>query len=184
MTPLPDIRRLGAFLRRGGIIAYATESCFGLGCDPSNPKAVRRLLWLKRRPVSKGLILVGSAFRQFQRFLDPLPVEFYDQFRKWWPGPTTLLLPASRRCPPWVRGHHAKQAVRITAHLETARLCHALDMALVSTSANRSRQHPLKTYRACRQAFGNKVMVLPGQIGKRKRPSTIVDPFSGGVVRP
>jgi L-threonylcarbamoyladenylate synthase len=184
MTPLPPIRRLHAYLKRGGMIAYATESCFGLGCDPRNARAVRRLLWLKRRPRGKGLILIGSAFRQFRRFLSPLPATLASQLEKWWPGPNTLLLPASRRCPPWVRGHHTKQAVRVTAHLETVRLCHALDLALVSTRANRSGQRPLKSYRACRMAFGAKVWVLPGRIGSRKSQSTIIDPLSGGVVRP
>lgn len=183
MTPLPPIRRLHAYLKRGGVIAYATESCFGLGCDPRNARAVRRLLWLKRRPQYKGLILIGSALRQFRRFLAPLPATLEARLGEWWPGPNTLLLPASRRCPPWLKGHHPKLAVRVTAHLETIRLCRALDMALVSTSANRSGQHPLKTYRACRQAFKSKVWVLPGRIGTRKRPSTILDPLGGGVLR-
>lgn len=184
MTPLPPIRRLRAFLKRGGVIAYATESCFGLGCDPRNARAVRRLLWLKRRPQTKGLILIGSAFRQFRRFLAPLPQPLETRLGDWWPGPNTLLLPTTRRCPPWLKGQHAKLAVRITAHPEAARLCHALDMALVSTSANRSGQQPLKTWRACRKAFGRKAWVLPGRIGKRKRPSTIIDPLSGGILRP
>lgn len=181
---LPDIRRLRAYLKRDGVIAYATESCFGLGCDPRNPRAVRRLLWLKRRPRAKGLILIGSALHQFHRFLAPLPAGLAARLGEWWPGPNTLLLPVSARCPPWLKGRHPKLAVRVTAHPQAARLCHALDMALVSTSANRSGQRPLKTYRACRQAFGGKVWVLPGRIGTRKRPSTIIDPLSGGIHRP
>jgi L-threonylcarbamoyladenylate synthase len=54
IPPQPDIHRLRAYLKRGGIIAYATESCFGLGCDPANRRAVRRILRLKGRPQSKG----------------------------------------------------------------------------------------------------------------------------------
>lgn len=184
MTPLPDIRRLRAYLNRGGVIAYATESCFGLGCDPRNARAVRRLLWLKGRPRSRGLILIGSAFSQFRAFLAPLPASLAARLEEWWPGPNTLLLPASRRCPPWLRGKHSKLAVRVTAHPQAARLCRALDMALVSTSANRSGQRSLKSARACRLAFDQKVWVLPGHIGKRKRPSTILDPLGGGILRP
>jgi len=184
MTPLPNIRRVRAYLQRGGIIAYATESCFGLGCDPLNARAVRRLLWLKRRPRAKGLILIGSAVEQFRAFLAPLPSPLKARLAEWWPGPNTLLLPVSRRCPNWLKGRHNRLAVRVTAHPEAARLCHALDQALVSTSANRSGQNALKTYRACRQAFGKIVWVLPGRIGRRKRPSTIVDPYSGQIFRP
>ncbi len=183
MTPLPNIRRVHAYLRRGGIIAYATESCFGLGCAPLNARAVRRLLWLKRRPRAKGLILIGSEARQFRRFLAPLPTSLEARLGEWWPGPNTLLLPVSRHCPTWLKGHHDRLAVRVTAHPEAARLCHALDRALVSTSANRSGQVPLKTYRACRQAFGRNVWVLPGRVGRRKRPSTIIEPDSGQIFR-
>lgn len=184
MIPLPPVRRLRAFLNKGGLIAYATESCFGLGCDPGNARAVRRILALKHRPQAKGLILIGSEFRQFRRFLKPLPAPVAARLGEWWPGPNTLLLPASRKCPPWLRGRHAKLAVRVTAHAQTARLCHALDMALVSTSANLAGQKSLKTWRACQQAFGGRVWVLPGRIGRRKRPSTILDPLQGDVVRP
>ncbi|HNQ04865.1 MAG TPA: L-threonylcarbamoyladenylate synthase [Thiobacillaceae bacterium] len=180
---LPATRSLHAHLRGGGLIAYATESCFGLGCDPRNARAVRRLLRLKHRPQTKGLILIGGAVGQFRHFLAPLPAELSSRLAQWWPGPHTLLLPAARRCPPWLRGHHTKLAVRVTAHPQAARLCHALGMALVSTSANRSGQQPLKTWRACQRAFGAQVWVLHGRIGRRKRPSTILDPLTGGVIR-
>lgn len=176
-------RRLRAWLRRGGVIAYATESCFGLGCDPRSRRGVQRILRLKRRPQHKGLILVGSQASQFHRYLQPLPASLTQRLPDWWPGPVTLLLPAAPRCPRWLRGRHAKLAVRVSAHPDTAHLCHALGMALVSTSANRSGQRPFKTATACRRAFGAQVRVLDGRIGTRKRPSTILDPLSGGVLR-
>ena len=190
-TRLPDPRRLRAWLRRGGLIAYATESCFGLGCDPRNPHALRRLLRLKRRPAHKGLILIGSDPTQFRPFIQPLPPALQARLAEWWPGPNTLLLPAARACSPLLRGHHRKLAVRVTAHPDAARLCHALGMAVVSTSANRAGQKPLKTARACKQAFSHqgwarvweRVWVLPGRIGQRKRPSTVFDPLSGQVFR-
>ena len=85
--------------------------------------------------------------------------------------------------PPALRGRHAQLAVRITAHGEAAALCRALGTALVSTSANRAGQRSLKTARACRQAFGERVLTLPGRIGKRRKPSTIIDFASGRVLR-
>ena len=184
VIPLPDIRGLRAWLRRGGVIAYATESCFGLGCDPRNARALRHLLALKGRPRAKGLILIGSDVRQFAPFLEPLPAGLFARLSRWWPGPNTLLLPASRRCPRWLTGRHGKLAVRVTAHPEASRLCHALGLALVSTSANRTGQRALKTATACRRAFGASVWVLPGRSGRRSTPSTILDPLSGAVLRP
>lgn len=184
MTPLPPIRRIRAFLRRGGVIAYPTESCYGLGCDPRNPRAVDRILRLKGRPRAKGLILIGSDAGQFDRFLAPIPAEVVRRLADWWPGPNTILLRWSRRCPHWLTGKFTKLAVRVTAHPEAARLCRFLGMALVSTSANRSGQRALKTAADCRREFGRHVWALDGRVGRRKRPSTILDPASGGVLRP
>jgi L-threonylcarbamoyladenylate synthase len=182
VTPLPDTQRLRRHLRDGGLIAYATESCFGLGCDPRNYRAVRRLLRLKGRPQGKGLILIGSEPNQFLRCLAALPAHL--DLSAYWPGPTSLLLPKSLRCPRWLTGRHDRLAVRVTAHREAARLCHHLGMALVSTSANRSGANAHKSAQACRQAFGSAVLVLPGLIGRRRRPSTILDPLRGEVWRP
>ena len=176
VTQLAALRR---FLAQGGVIAYPTESCYGLGCDPMNARAVARILSLKGRPRSRGLILIGSEPAQFAPYLAEPPAAW----PQYWPGPTTLLLPAAQHCPRWLTGQHDKLAVRVTAHAAAARLCHALGMALVSTSANRSGRRMLRTAAACRRAFGTRVWVLDGRIGRRRRPSTIVDPASGGVFR-
>lgn len=184
MDPRPDARALRRYLEAGGVIAYATESCFGLGCDPRSHRAVSRILRLKGRPRSKGLILVAADFAQLAPYLAPLPGELAGRLGQWWPGPTTLLLQAARNCPKWLTGRHGKLAVRVTAHPQVARLCADLDMALVSTSANRAGRRPLKTAAACRKAFGRRVWVLPGRIGRRKRPSTVLDPLSARVLRP
>jgi len=180
---LPDIRRLRAFLKRGGVIAYATESCYGLGCDPANRRAVQRILKLKGRPQRKGLILIGSDIRQFKRYLARIPDDLAARLNAWWPGPNTLLLPTSQRCPHWLSGRHDSLAVRVTAHQETARLCRALNMALVSTSANRAGNRPIKDAKTCAKTFGKQIFTLPGHIGRRKRPSSIIDPHSGKTFR-
>jgi L-threonylcarbamoyladenylate synthase len=183
MTPLPYIRRLRAFIKRGGVIAYPTESCFGLGCDPANRRAVQRILALKGRPQRKGLILVGSDLRQFSRYLAPLPFGFEARLSEWWPGPNTLLLPVSKHCPRWLNGAHDTLAVRVTAHPGCRSLCHAIGMALISTSANRAGCRPIKDAKTCTRIFGKQVLTLPGQIGRHKRPSRIIEPLSGKTYR-
>lgn len=182
-TPPPDAQRLRAFIKRGGVIAYATESCYGLGCDPRNRSAVLRILRMKRRPQGKGLILIGSDVAQFRRFLAPLPAALADRLDEWWPGPNTLLLPAAKSCPRWLRGAHDKLAVRVSAHRDAARLCKQVGMALVSTSANQAGKRPLKSAAACAKAFGAKIWAIPGRIGRRKRPSRIIDPGTGDIFR-
>jgi len=172
-----------AHLLRGGVIAYATESCFGLGCDPLDVRAIRRVLAIKARPNFKGLIVIAARVEQILPLVEPLTDAQMDELARYWPGPYTFLLPASRKVPPLLRGHHDKIAVRVTAHPDAAGLCSALGTALVSTSANRAGKRSLKTARACAREFGEQVLVLPGRIGKRRKPSTIIDFSTGKQLR-
>lgn len=166
-------RALAAHLRRGGLIAYPTESCYGLGCDPDNRAAVLRLLKLKQRPQRKGLILVASDYHQVARYLQPLTPNEQAKLQYGGAQAVTYLMPAHHSAPRWLRGTHDTLAVRLTAHPFAAQLCRSVGSALVSTSANRSGQRPAKTYAQCRRLFGDRIWVLPGHVGKRKKPSTI-----------
>lgn len=175
--------RIRRHLQRGGVIAYPTESCYGLGCDPRNPRAVRRVLALKKRSPAKGLILIAAHPRQLRPYVAKLSPALTDRMRSRWPGPHTWLVPASRNCPAVLRGAHDTVAVRVTAHPTASELCRAADMALVSTSANLSGGKPAKTAGECRRLFGKRVLVIPGPIGARRRPSTIQDLLSGNIIR-
>ena len=176
-------RRLAAYLKRGGLIAYPTESCYGLGCDPRNRNAVQRLLKLKQRPQHKGLILIASHYHQVARFLHPITTAQQQQLKMAGAQAITYLMPALHSAPRWLRGSHDTLAVRLTAHKQAAQLCRSVNSALVSTSANRSGQRPAKTYAQCQRLFGRKVWVLPGQVGKRKKPSTIRMWGDGKIIR-
>jgi L-threonylcarbamoyladenylate synthase len=176
-------RVLAAHLRRGGLIAYPTESCYGLGCDPDNRRAVLRILKLKQRPQRKGLILVASHYHQLARYLQPLAPDEQVRLQNDDAQAVTWLMPVKPSCPRWLRGEHDTLAVRLTVHSFAQRLCRSLDSALVSTSANVSGQRPARTYAECRRMFGKKVWVLRGRVGKRKRPSTIRVWVDGRIVR-
>ena len=176
-------RAIAAHLARGGLIAYPTESCYGLGCDPRNRTAVLRLLKLKQRPQRKGLILIASRYEQLTPWLAPLTPDEREKLRSGGMRAITYLMPVKPGCPRWLRGEHDALAVRITAHPQAAALCDALGMALVSTSANRSGGKPARAAAQCRKLFGNAVWTLPGQVGKRKRPSTILAWGDGKIVR-
>lgn len=175
--------RIAAYLRRGGLIAYPTESCYGLGCDPDNRAAVLRLLRLKQRPQRKGLILIAASYRQVARYLQPLTPDEQARLKSDGAQAITCLMPAKPSCPRWLRGVHDTLAVRLTAHRQAAQLCLSASSALVSTSANRSGQRPARTYAQCQRLFGRKVWVLPGRVGKRRKPSTIRAWAGGQIIR-
>jgi L-threonylcarbamoyladenylate synthase len=175
---------LRAHLRRGGLIAYPTESCYGLGCDPRNPRALKRLIRLKGRSAAKGLLLIADHIKRLHPFMRPLSAADRTRMSRSWPGPVTWVIPAASACPPLLTGGRATIAVRVTAHPDAARLCRRLGMALVSTSANTHGKKPAKTAAECRRIFGAQVRVIAGRIGQRRRPSTLIDLATGTVLRP
>ena len=179
-----DAADLRAWLRRGGIIAYPTESCYGLGCDPRNPRALQRLIRLKGRSTAKGMLLIADHFKRLKPFVRPLHAADLARMQHSWPGPVTWVVPASNACPPLLTGGRPTIAVRVTAHPVAARLCRSLGMALVSTSANKSGKKPAKTAAECRRIFGARVRVIAGRIGQRRRPSTLIDLATGNILRP
>jgi L-threonylcarbamoyladenylate synthase len=176
-------RSIAAHLKRGGLIAYPTESCYGLGCDPANRAAVLRLLKLKQRPQRKGLILIASDYQQFKRYLQPLTPAQQRTLCEAGAQAITYLMPVKPSCPRWLRGAHDTLAVRMTAHPFARGLCQGVHSALVSTSANLSGQQSIRTYAECQRQFGKKVWVLPGLVGKRKQPSRILAWADGRIVR-
>ncbi len=176
-------RALAAHLAQGGLIAYPTEYSYGLGCDPANRGAVKRLLALKQRPQKKGLILIASNYHQVARYLAPIMPEQQQKLREAGAQVITYLMPVKKTAPRWLRGAHDTLAVRLTEHVFARQLCHGVKSALVSTSANKRGMRPVRTYSECQRIFGNKVWVLPGLVGKRKQPSRIMAWVDGRIVR-
>lgn len=175
-----ELQQAARVLRQGGIVAYATEHCFGLGCNPFNRSAVLRLLHLKGRPPGKGLIVLAADTGQLEPYVETIPAHVLGT----WPGPHTWLLPTRPGVPAWITGRHAKIALRVTAHAQAAALCHAAGMAIISTSANRAAEAPARSDREVRRRFGKLVdYVLPGCIGAAPAPTPIRDALSGALVR-
>ncbi len=173
-----------ATLRSGGVIAYPTESCFGLGCDPRNRAAVRRLLQIKRRSSRKGLILIADCRCRLSPFVETWDVNMSVEMQSSWPGAHTWLLPASRYASRLLCGDHHTLAVRVIAHAQAAQLCRLAYMPLVSTSANRSGRRVLRSGQAVLREFGDSIdYLVDGRIGTANAPSIIRDGRTGEVLR-
>jgi len=171
-------------VKRGGVIAYPTEAVYGLGCDPRNGDAVQRLLQLKQRSPSKGMILIAAEFEQIVPFIKPLDKKIKERLDRSWPGPVTWLLPAHPEAPQWITGGHKKIAVRITAHPQANALCETLEGPLVSTSANKSRQQAARNVMQVRRIFTDQLdYILPGRVGALSNPTEIRDAETNKVIR-
>lgn len=184
MTTRVAIRRAARIVRGGGVIAYPTEAVFGLGCLPRDRAAVMRVLAIKRRAVSKGLILIGADLEQLERYVVLPPEPRRSEVLASWPGPHTWVLDARSGAPRWITGGRASVAVRVTAHPIAHELCVAVGEALVSTSANVSRRPPHRRLLQLRRDLGPELdYVLAGPLGRSQGPTEIRDARSGRTLR-
>ncbi|MGY3903605.1 Sua5/YciO/YrdC/YwlC family protein [Aeromonas lusitana] len=176
-----------AALRADGVIAYATEAVFGLGCDPDSEAAVQRLLTIKQRPVEKGLILIAADIAQLQDYidLDQLSAEQLARVQASWPGPFTWIMPARATTPTWLTGRFDTLAVRVSGHPQVQALCRAYGKPLVSTSANLTGEEPARsTTEIGVQLARMLAYILPGEVGGQANPSEIKDARTGAIIRP
>ena len=181
---LVDLNYSVKALRSGGVIAYPAESCFGLGCDPSNTTAIRKLLQLKNRKREKGLILIASNTKQLEPWVNLRASPRYAEIIASWPGPHTWILPGSVPLNRWLVGIHSGLAVRVTAHPVAAKLCELFGGPIVSSSANIHSRPALKTAQQVQKCYASRVQGLVyGRIGNMGFPSEIRDGMSGKVVR-
>ena len=167
----------------GGVIAYPTEGVFGLGCLPDDIDAVARILRIKERSPRKGLILIAARPGQFDDWIDPairgaLPEPDPKQ-------PVTWIVRPAARVPAIVTGDNPGLAVRITTNPIAAAICDAVDMPIVSTSANVAGRPVARNAFILHRNFGHLVdYVVPGECGPASGPSEIRDLETGRVLRP
>jgi L-threonylcarbamoyladenylate synthase len=175
--------KLHRFLKCGGIITYATESCFGLGCDPNHSQALKKLIKLKQRDASKGMIVIGAHLKQLLPLCYDLNPKHIAKLKATWPAPHTFIVKASQQCEHLLTGGKSTIAIRVPAHKGARDLCQMAGMAIVSTSANLSGQKSIKTHLAAYRKFGGRVWITQGKIGHYKKPSMIQDLETGKILR-
>lgn len=177
------IREAVRLLAAGGLVAYPTETVYGLGCDPFNGRAVLHLLALKKRELDQGLILVASEFSQLEPLLQPLKPAAKRRVCSAPAIPVTWVLPCLPEIPVWLRGSHDSLAIRVTSHPIAADLCATWDGPLVSTSANIHGRHPATSPLQVRKAFNGQLgCILHGPRGNNTA-SELRNGLTGAVLQ-
>ena len=181
---LLTIKQGAQCLLEGGVIAYPTEAVYGLGCDPDNREAVFRILELKNRPASAGLILVADRLERFAPYIGPVDEEARQRALSTWPGPVTWLFPRAASVPDWLAGVHETIALRVTAHAGCRALCDAFGGPIVSTSANPGSEEPARSAEQVDAYFKGRLSgIVEGALGDSDQPSEIRDLASGRIIR-
>ena len=179
------IRFAAHVIRQGGVIAHPTEAVWGLACDPFNPQAIATILRLKKRPVSKGLILISGVSEHFEPLLEPLSDVLQTRFYAPQNHPSTWLVPdIENQVPKSVKGQHDTVAIRVVDHSELTDLTRLLGHPIVSSSANPAGMEPALSKLRVHQYFSNRLdYILPAKLGGFTRPSIIRDLQTANTVR-
>lgn len=178
---LASIPRAVAALRAGQVIAYPTETVYGLGTDPFNEAATKRLFAAKGRDRSNPILLIVESRDQLSRVTASISKRAAMLMDALWPGPVSLLLPRHPALPEVITAGNDKVCVRCPG-LDWARaLCKAFGGPVTSTSANRSGEAPVQCLDHLHLP-GVSLAFDAGPLG-HALPSTIVDAESGQILR-
>ena len=171
-------------LKEGKIIAYPTEAVFGLGCDPRNQQSVLTLLSLKKRSVTKGLILIAADWQQVIEFINPEAQPLIETVKKIGEKPMTWVFPASTSVPSWIQGNHSGVALRVSNHPVVKQLCSIFNYPIVSTSANLEGAKPALNPHEVESFFKHQICcIINAPIGHLTQPTEIREALSGKGLR-
>ena len=163
-------------IRAGGVIAYPTDTVYGLGADPKNIRAVRKLFSIKGRQADRPILLLikdASEVRDWASEVNPAAERL---MKKFWPGPLTLVFKAKPNVMTELTGGTGTIGLRVPGNALTRQLLAALGTALTGTSANISGRPSLCTAREASEVIGGMVdLVLDGGRAEGGNPSTVVD---------
>ena len=149
MTREEDIRNAVETMRKGGVILYPTDTVWGIGCDATNPEAVKRVYDIKQRDDSKALICLVDSDARLQRYIRNVPDvawQLIDSLQDIDAKPTTLILDEAINLAENLIAEDGSIGIRITNEPFSKELCYRFQKAIVSTSANISGEPAAQNY--------------------------------------
>lgn len=182
------IRDAAATLRRGGLVAFPTETVYGLGADASNPAAVARIYAVKGRPPNHPVIVHIGGVAQLDRWASEIPEHAARLAARFWPGPLTLVLRRASGVGDELTGGQETIGLRVPGHPIALELLREFGGGIAAPSANRFGRISPTTTDHVREELGSDVdLILEGGACDIGIESTIVDVSRGGspvVLRP
>lgn len=171
-----DIAQAVAALRAGRLVAFPSETVYGLGADASNPDAVRRIFEAKGRPADHPVIVHVASAAQLDDWARDIPVSAFSLAEAFWPGPLTLVLRRRPHVSDLVTGGQDTVGIRVPSHPVAQALLKAFGAGVAGPSANRFGRISPTTADHVREELGDRVnIVLEGGESDVGIESTIID---------
>jgi L-threonylcarbamoyladenylate synthase len=178
-----EVRRAADVLRRGGLVAFPTETVYGLGADASNSQAIARLYEVKRRPADHPVIVHFASAADAFAWAREVPAQAHTLAKHFWPGPLTLILGRSGKAKDFVTGGQDSVGLRVPSHPIAHQLLRLFGDGVAAPSANRFGAVSPTTAAHVRDDLGQDVdLVLEGGPSEVGIESTIVDLSAGAPV--
>jgi L-threonylcarbamoyladenylate synthase len=173
----PQTRQCAAdVIATGGVLGFRTDTFYGLGADPFDPKALIKLKALKGSEASKPILVVLSDLDQANRLTETASVLFDDLRRLFWPGPLTIVVKAPDAVPAELTGSSGTVGIRLPLDEEVQEFIRVCGGILTATSANLAGEPPARTANDVEEYFGDALsMVVNSGPAKAERPSTVLD---------
>lgn len=168
-------------LRKGEVVAYPTETVYGLAVDPLSEGALERLFEVKGREERQAVLLLVADETQMDLLVESISPEARACMERFWPGPLSLLFPARPGLSPALLGPQGKVCLRCSAHPGARELCRIFGMPITSTSANRSGEPPARSVEELK--LPGVSLALDGGPLQPSSPSTVFDPELGNILR-
>ena len=176
MPLAPDIESAAAALRAGKLVAFPTETVYGLGADAENVAAVARIFAVKQRPANHPLIVHVASAEELPRWASHVPDAAWRLAEAYWPGPLTLLLRKAPRVPSETTGGLDSVGLRVPAHPLALQLLRAFGGGVAAPSANRFGRVSPTSAQHVREDLGDDVdLLLDGGNCSVGVESTILD---------
>lgn len=147
-------------LGQGGLIAFPTETYYGLGVDPFNVEALERLFAIKQRQPDKAVLVLVAEQAQVNELAAEVPAVLQKLMNHFWPGPLTLVFPGQIFLPTLLTGGTGNVGIRHSPHPLASRLLHAFDGPITATSANRSGAPPATTAAEVQESLGSEIDLI------------------------
>jgi L-threonylcarbamoyladenylate synthase len=175
--PDPDtMATAGAVVEGGGLVAFPTESFYGLGADALDPGALTRVFEVKGRPENKPLLVLVDSVEMVESLAARVPDGARALMARHWPGALTLVLPAAGRVPAALTGGTGTLGVRMPGHAVARALVRAAARPITAPSANPTDAPPPLTAKAVREYFDGRIeLILDGGPTAGGAGSTIAD---------
>jgi L-threonylcarbamoyladenylate synthase len=170
------IEKAGQLILQGKVVAFPTETFYGLGADALDVQALQKIFRIKGREENKPLLLLVADRTWLPGLVKRISPRAKGLMEKFWPGPLTLVFEAAAHLPPLLTANTGKIGLRISSHLVAQALVQTVGRAITATSANVSGQPSASLAGEVFQALGKKIdAILDGGKTAGRLGSTVVD---------